>query len=114
MNLKRLYLALTVAGLALPWFFLVSFILENGPALRMAQGQLWADNMVRFFVVDVLVTGLTLLSYLVLRGGRRKGRLWLLTGAVLLVGPSCALPLWFYFREKDRESPKVAAVQPKR
>ena len=103
MSPKHLYLALALVGLVLPWYFLASFLLVSGRDPFLALEQLWATNITRFFFVDVLLTGLALLVYLVLRERERLRRFWLLVGATVLVGPSCALPLCLYFREEHRE-----------
>ena len=103
MNPKHLYPALALVGLVVPWYFFASFLLESGPTPFVALEQLWATNITRFFVVDVLLTGLALLVYLVLHERERLRRFWLLVGATVLVGPSCALPLCLYFRVVGRE-----------
>ena len=105
MNPKRLYLALAVVGAVAPWYFFLSFLMEGGPGIAAALDQLWATNMTRFFTVDVLLTGLALLVYLLIRERMNGGRFWLLAGATVLVGPSCSLPLLLYFKERDKTLP---------
>ncbi len=114
MRPKQLYLTLAIIGSILPYYFLIYFLLERGPDISAALGILWESNITRFFVVDVLLTVLGLLVYLYFRERQRPARFWLLAGATVLIGPSCALPLCLYFRERDQELSPLRPRQPEK
>ena len=61
--MKRIYLFAAVIGLLLPYYFFISFLLENGLDLQLMLSQLFANKMVTFFVVDLLITALVFLIF---------------------------------------------------
>ncbi len=102
MSLKGLYLLLALAGFLVPYFFLISFLAAGGWYDLEGLKRLWISSMFRFFMADVLIAGLTLLVLFARKERGRGSRFWVLAGVTVLVGPSCALPLWLYFRESDK------------
>jgi hypothetical protein len=97
----KAYLCLAVLGTILPLSVFAPFIFAYGfDAGRFFQ-QLWQTPASRFFVLDVLISALTLLVF-VSREGRRLNmeRLWVYLVCTLLVGVSLALPLFLFFRER--------------
>ena len=105
--MRKLYLLLAVIGFVLPYYFFVSFLVENGLNLGLLLDQLFANDISRFFAVDLIITAIVFLIFMVRKAGRCQMRnWWLYVVATLAVGPSFAFPLFLYFREprlKERE-----------
>lgn len=105
MTPKRLYLALCVAGTALPYWQFLPFLQAHGLDLRQFVGQLFATPVSGFFALDVIVSSLVLWTFVAV-DGRRAGMkaLWAPIVANLLVGVSLGLPLFLYLRESHAPS----------
>ncbi len=102
---KWLYLFTAALGLALPWYFFLAFISDNGLNLSLFLRQLFANHISTFFALDLLITAAAIVIYLCLEERKRTGsRWWLFTLLTLAVGPSCSLPLFLYFRERHKEN----------
>jgi hypothetical protein len=104
--MKRIYLLLALAGWALPYYFLVSFLVENDLDLPLLVSQLFANDFSTFFAVDLILTALVLLLFSYWEVARLRMRnWWVYLVATLAIGPSFALPLFLYCREKRIEAP---------
>jgi hypothetical protein len=102
--MKRLYLALSVFGLAVPYYFFLSFLIENGPDLSLLFKQLFANNISIFFSIDLIITAIVFVVFVTREAPRyRMANWWVYVVATLLVGPSFALPLFLHFREGQME-----------
>jgi hypothetical protein len=97
--LKKLYLLLALAGWLFPYYFFVSFLVENGLDLPLLFDQLFANNISTFFAVDLILTAIVFLLFSY-RDAARLGmrHWWVYLVATLAVGPSFALPLFLYVR----------------
>jgi len=100
MSRSTLYLLLAVAGTVLPWIFFFHFFRSEGPGGDFA-GALFANGAAGGFSVDLLFSSAVFWLFL-FREGRRVGlaRPWLYVGLNVLVGLSCALPLFLWARER--------------
>jgi hypothetical protein len=101
MNLKRIYLALCVAGTVLPCWQFWPFARDHGLDMELFFQQLFASPVSGFFGMDVVVSSLALWVF-VFTDGRRLGvkHLWAPVVANLLVGVSLGLPLFLYLRDE--------------
>ena len=100
MKLRYLYLLFCVAGLLLPYWQFLPWLMEHGLNLRLLFHDLFANRISGFFGLDVLVSALVFVSFASIEAGRLKMRnLWLPFVALFLVGVSLALPLFLYLRE---------------
>lgn len=108
--MRKLYLFLAVIGWILPYFFFVSFLVENGLNLSLLVSQLFANDIATFFAVDLIITAIVLIVF-VYRESQRHGigNWWLYVVATLLVGPSFAFPLFLYVREPHLEGSALPA-----
>ena len=106
MKPKNLYLALCVAGTALPYSQFLPFLREHGLDLLLFFEQLFSNQIGGFFGWDVIVSSVVLWALVVIEG-RRAGvkRLWAPIAANLAVGVSLGLPLFLYMRERRLERP---------
>lgn len=109
MKPKQLYLILCLLGFAIPYAQFIPWVVANGLNLRLFFQQMFANRISSFFVMDVLVSAVTLVVF-----SRRessainiRGR-WLVPVAVVCVGVSLGLPLFLYLRERRLE--ETAAV----
>jgi uncharacterized protein DUF2834 len=102
MRVKQLYLALCVAGTALPCWQFLPFLRDHGLDLRLFFQQLFATPVSGFFGLDVIVSSVVLWVF-VLTEGRRAGvrHLWAPLAANLAIGVSLGLPLFLYLRESS-------------
>jgi len=109
MKLRYLYLVLALIGLILPYSQFVSWIMKYH-ALNMSLfiRDLFANQISAFFALDVIVSAIVLIVF-VLEEGRRLGMrtLWLPVIATLLVGVSLGLPLFLYLRQIQLDQSRI-------
>lgn len=97
--MRHVYLILSIAGFVLPYYFLVTFLLENGFDLRLILDQLFANSISTFFAIDLILTAIVFLIYSFTETRRLKMKSWsLYMLATLLIGPSFAMPFFLYNR----------------
>ena len=102
MHIRNLYLILAVLGALVPWAFFAGFFAAHGIGGDFV-GALFANGAAGGFTADLLISSLVFWVFIA-REGRRcgMGRLWAYVLVNLLIGLSCALPLFFWFRERAR------------
>ena len=103
MKPKHLYLLLCVAGIALPYWQFIPWVLDHGLNLRLMIEQLFANRISAFFGMDVLVSAVVVCVFSRMERASLGGKRWLPVLAVLTVGVSLGLPLLLYLRE-DRKA----------
>jgi hypothetical protein len=104
MKAKTLYLVLCTAGVLLPYWQFVPWVLQHGLNLTLFARELFANRISAFFGMDVLVSAVVLLAFTRIEGARLGiRRRWLVLVAVLIVGVSFGLPLFLYLREAELE-----------
>lgn len=98
--MRFVYLLLCIAGTALPLAHFVPWLSVNGLNLPLLLQQAMSTNIAAFAWADVLVSAITTIA-LIYAEGRRVGvrRLWLPLSC-LAIGPSLALPMFLFLREK--------------
>ena len=114
MNRKTVYLVFCVLGIGLPYSQFVPWVVaHHGVPLGLFLRELFANRIGGFFGMDVLVSAVVLISF-VLREGKRLGvrHLWLPILATLTVGVSLGLPLYLYLREVALEAVGARASSP--
>jgi hypothetical protein len=101
MRLRQVYLLLCLAGIVLPYWFLVPWVREHGLDLTLLCQELFATRIGAFFGVDVFVSALVLFVFVFAEGRRVVvSHLWMPLLATLLVGVSLGLPLFLYLRQR--------------
>ena len=104
MKPKTLYLALCLAGVLLPYWQFLPWVLQHGLNLPLFARELFANRIGGFFGMDVIVSAVVLLAFTRIESARLGiRRRWLVVVAVLTVGVSLALPLFLYLRELELE-----------
>jgi hypothetical protein len=101
MKLRHLYLVLALIGLILPYSQFASWIVgHHAMNIPLFIRDMFANQISAFFAMDVIVSAIVLIVF-ILNEGRRLGvrTLWLPVIATLLVGVSLGLPLFLYLRQ---------------
>lgn len=99
--MKKLYLLLTLLGIALPYGAFLPWLANNGLDIPLLMEQAVANPISIFAWLDVVVSALALIAFILVEGKRAKVRhSWLAILGTLTVGVSCGLPLFLYLRER--------------
>lgn len=101
MKLRHLYLAFALLGLFLPYSQFLLWIMEHHAMnIPLLIHDMFANQISAFFAMDVIVSAIVLIIF-ILNEGRRLGMrtLWLPVTATLLVGVSLGLPLFLCLRQ---------------
>jgi hypothetical protein len=112
-NGKRLYLTLAIAGTILPYYFFGTFLLSHGLDIGLLLEQLFANRVSTFFAVDLIISAVVFLVFSYSESKRLGiARWWVFVASSLLVGPSCSLPLFLFFREGKLRSNRGSSPRP--
>lgn len=97
---KNLYLVLAIVGAVVPYAFFFQFIGLEGLDLGSFVSGLFVNGAAGGFTADLLISSLVFWIF-AFAEGRRLGmkNIWAYVVVNLTIGLSCALPLFFYFRE---------------
>jgi hypothetical protein len=109
MRLRHAYLGLCLAGIVLPYWALVPWLLDHGLDLPLFCQELFSTRIGAFFGLDVFVSAIVLFVF-IFEEGRRMAipHLWLPVLATLLVGVSLGLPLFLYLRQRKLHATAAA------
>ncbi|MGQ0734504.1 MAG: DUF2834 domain-containing protein [Acidobacteriota bacterium] len=100
MSRISLYLSLAVVGAIVPYIFFVQFFGAEGFGGNFI-GALFVNGAAAGFSADVLLSSLVFWIYLFPEARRTNvGRPWVYVAVNLLIGLSCALPLFLWARER--------------
>lgn len=96
------YLVLTLLGVLLPYGAFLPWLLANGFDVSLLLKEAVANPISIFAWLDVLVSAVALLGFIVVDGKRNAVRLrYLAVLGTLSVGVSFGLPMYLYFKEKQ-------------
>ncbi len=102
---KTIYLTFAIIGLIIPYYFLFSFLGENGFNIPLLIQQLFANQISTFFAVDLIISIIVFWFYIYFEAAKfNMKNWWLYILTSLTVGLSFALPLFLYFRERQIET----------
>ena len=95
----KIYLLLSVFGAILPYSLFISWLWQNDITLSLFLQNLTANSISLFALTDVILCAIVSILFILMdsRVVATKFRLIAVT-ATLLIGPSCGLPLYLYFR----------------
>jgi Protein of unknown function DUF2834 len=100
MKARHFYLVCCVLGLVLPYSQFVPWLLEHGVNVTLFFRELFANRISAFFAMDVIVSAIVLIWFILSEGKRSRIRLlWLPTVGTLIVGVSFGLPLFLFLRQ---------------
>jgi hypothetical protein len=91
--MSRVYLALAIVGAVIPYVFFLDWFATEGLSLTGFVAGGFVNGAAGGFTADVLVSSLVFWVYLI---SRRTPETWLYITVNLLIGLSCALPLYLY------------------
>jgi len=98
MSRRSLLFGLAVLGAVVPYSALVVFLVRYGLDLSRLVHQVFASPGATFFALDVVVGAVSLIV-VVLTDSTRDCPRWPPIVATLIIGPSCAWPLYLGLRE---------------
>jgi hypothetical protein len=102
--MKVFYLVCAIAGVLVPYSQFVPWVAQHGLDLKLLGIELFSTRIGAFFGLDVLVSAIALLAFIVWEGRRRGMKmLWMPVAATCIVGVSCGLPLFLFMREQEVE-----------
>lgn len=100
MKARHFYLFCCVLGLVLPCSQFVPWLFEHGLNVTLLFREMFASRISAFFVMDVIVSAIVLISFIQIEGKHsRIGLLWLPTIGTLVVGVSFGFPLFLFLRD---------------
>jgi hypothetical protein len=101
MRLRHRYLALCVIGAILPYWQFVPWIAMHGLDFPLFFQELFSTRISGFFAMDVIVSAVVLVMFILSEGRRLDlSLLWLPILATLFVGVSLGFPLFLYMRQR--------------
>jgi len=87
-------------GMLLPYSQFVPWLMEHGVNVTLFFGELFANRISTFFVMDVIISAIVLIWFIQTEGERLQiRRLWLPTLGTLVVGVSFGFPLFLFLRQ---------------
>ena len=108
---RRFYFLAMVAGTLLPLSQFLPWLSTHGLDAALFVDELFATRISAFFGLDVIVSALVLIPFIVIEGRRiGMGSLWTPIVGTCLIGVSCGLPMFLYLREARLEAMKGTAV----
>jgi len=99
--MKSFYLLLAVVGTILPYAFFVQHFGAEGYALPAFLAAVFANPAASGFAADLVISSLVFWFWMFAAEGRAP-RPWIFIALNLLIGLSCALPAYLYWRERLR------------
>ena len=101
MRLRHRYLGLCIIGAILPYSQLIPWIATHGLDFTLFFQELFSTRISGFFAMDVIVSAVVLVIFILSEGRRLDlSLLWLPILATLLVGVSLGFPLFLYLRQR--------------
>lgn len=107
--MKHFYLAAAIAGAVVPYAFFVDFFADEGVDLPRFIEALFVNGAAGGFTADLLITSAVFWAFMFTRADGPSP--WPFVLANLLIGLSCALPLYLYWQERSREVAPPPTVQ---
>ncbi|UTW04714.1 DUF2834 domain-containing protein [Amphritea atlantica] len=103
--MKYIYGILCILGIVLPLSMLIPWLSINGLNVVKLYVQVSQDHLSAFAWLDVIVSALALIAFIIYEG-RRQGisTLWLPVGGTLAIGVSFGLPMFLLMRELHAET----------
>ena len=98
------YKALCVAGIFIPWAFIIGFLVRPDASAALFVTSIFTNHVDTAVAADLIVSACVFFAY-VLYEGRRVGmkHLWVYVPATLFVGLSFGLPLFLLMRARKLE-----------
>lgn len=99
MNLRSFFLIAAIVGAVAPYVFFAQYMLQQGTDVSGFVSLLFANSPAAGFTTDLLITSTVFWVWSFFESKRWKiGFWWIFVVVNLLIGLSCAFPLFLYFR----------------
>jgi hypothetical protein len=105
--MKNVYLVLTIVGTIVPYVFFIEHFSVSGFGLPTMLASAFANGAAGGFAADVLISSAVFWIYL---GRHKVPNRWIYMLLNVLVGLSCALPLYLYMTTRASETRTVPAA----
>jgi hypothetical protein len=105
--MKYLYLALSIIGIIVPYYFGFLIVWETGTfdAVTFLQ-EATINNSARFLAGDLAVAGLAALVYILYNGRKQNiAYWWVCVLGMFAIGTSFGFPFFLYLQERAKEKP---------
>ena len=100
MNLRLVYLALTVIGFFLPMIYTLPWLLKHGLDINLGFSEMFANGVASAVAVDAALSFVVLCVLTFTEGARLQMRnLWMPPVGALFFGICFGLPLFLYMRQ---------------
>ena len=98
---SQIYLLLAIIGAAIPYAIFISWLMSNSFDISLFFHSIIDNSISLFAWVDVLISAIALIYFIITdKTPVPQNKRMLNIIAILLVGVSCGLPLYLYFRVK--------------
>jgi hypothetical protein len=95
------YFGLAAAGFIMPYSRLIPWLRDHGLDIPALIAELFSTRIGAFFGLDVIVSAIVLILFVIVQGRRDRVRHgWLAIVATCVIGVSCGLPLFLALRER--------------
>ena len=98
--MKKIYLVAAVIGTVIPYYFFLQPMDSAGLALADFLAQGFANPVAAGFSADLFIASFVFWIYM-FTAGAEAPRPWAFIAMNLLIGLSCALPAYLYWRERS-------------
>ena len=104
MKIKILYFLLFIIGSVIPYYFFLPFLLKHGLDIKLIISELTANNISIFFSIDVIISAIVLIIYIIYDQNKIKVQYFALAIlATLTIGVSSGLPLYLLLKERTKD-----------
>lgn len=104
MKIKISYFLLFIIGSVIPYYFFLPFLLKHGLDIKLIISELTANNISIFFGIDVIISAIVLIIYIIYDQSKIKVQYFALAIlATLTIGVSSGLPLYLFLKERTKD-----------
>lgn len=97
--MQIIYFILAIVGFALPYSQIISFLVDNGLNLSLFWSQLFANQASSADTLDLFISSFVFWIFVFKEGSKLQMKfLWIYVAVNLIIGLSCALPLFLGMR----------------
>ncbi|MGL5834553.1 MAG: DUF2834 domain-containing protein [Waterburya sp.] len=97
--MQIIYFILAIVGFALPYSQLIPFFADNGLDLSLFWSQIFANQASSANTIDLFISSFVFWIFVFKEGTKRQMKfLWIYVVVNLIIGLSCALPLFLGMR----------------
>jgi hypothetical protein len=113
--MKVFYLGAAILGAVIPCSWMAPWLREHGLDASRFLSELFSTRVGAFFGLDVLVSAVVLVGFIVWEGQRSRMKgLWMPVAATFTIGVSCGLPLFLFMRERNSVTPDTSLESTRR